>query len=76
VVSFIGGGNQSTWRKPPICRKSLTKSHNVVHFAMNGVLTQLKVVLNTIIITPNLKAQGYILAIMLRTFGILVAKDF
>jgi hypothetical protein len=26
VVSFIGGGNQSTWRKSPTCRKS----HNVV----------------------------------------------
>jgi len=24
VVSFIGGGNQSTRRKPPTCRKSLT----------------------------------------------------
>ena len=24
VVSFIGGGNRSTQRKPPICRKSLT----------------------------------------------------
>jgi len=24
TVSFIGGGNQSTWRKPPSCRKSLT----------------------------------------------------
>ena len=23
-VSFIGGGNRSTWRKPPTCRKSLT----------------------------------------------------
>ena len=23
AVSFIGGGNQSTWRKPPTCRKSL-----------------------------------------------------
>jgi len=23
-VSFIGGGNQSTWRKPPTCHKSLT----------------------------------------------------
>ena len=22
VVSFIGGGNRSTWRKPPTCRKS------------------------------------------------------
>ena len=25
VVSFIDGGYQSTWRKPPTCRKSLTK---------------------------------------------------
>jgi hypothetical protein len=24
VVSFIGGRNQSSWRKPPTCRKSLT----------------------------------------------------
>jgi len=24
VVSFIGGGNQSTERKPPTCHKSLT----------------------------------------------------
>ena len=24
-VSFIGGGNMSTRRKPPTCRKSLTK---------------------------------------------------
>jgi len=24
VVSFIGGGNRSTQRKPPTCRKSLT----------------------------------------------------
>ena len=25
AVSFIGGGKRSTWRKPPTCRKSLTK---------------------------------------------------
>jgi hypothetical protein len=24
AVSFIVGGNRSTWRKPPTCRKSLT----------------------------------------------------
>jgi hypothetical protein len=24
AVSFIGGGNRSTWRKPPTCLKSLT----------------------------------------------------
>jgi len=23
VVIFIGGGNRSTWRKPPTCSKSL-----------------------------------------------------
>ena len=28
-VSFISGGNQSTWRKPPICRKSLTNHMTV-----------------------------------------------
>jgi hypothetical protein len=27
VVSFIGGGNRSTWRKPPTCHKSLTNRH-------------------------------------------------
>ena len=27
---FIGGGNRSTQRKPPTCRKSLINSHNVV----------------------------------------------
>jgi hypothetical protein len=32
AVSFIGGGNRSTRRKPQTCRKSLrqTLSHNVV----------------------------------------------
>jgi hypothetical protein len=30
-VSFIGGGNRSTRRKPPTCRKSLKSlSHTVV----------------------------------------------
>jgi hypothetical protein len=24
AVSFIGGGSQGTWRKPPTCGKSLT----------------------------------------------------
>ena len=29
-VSFTGGGNRSTWRKPPTCRKLMTTlSHNV-----------------------------------------------
>ena len=30
VVSFIVGGNQSTWIEPPTCRKLQTVSHNVV----------------------------------------------
>jgi hypothetical protein len=31
AISFIGGGNESTQRKPPTCRKVLTNlSHNVV----------------------------------------------
>jgi hypothetical protein len=30
AVSFIGAGDQSTWRKPPTCRKSLTNLDNNV----------------------------------------------
>jgi predicted glycosyltransferase involved in capsule biosynthesis len=31
VVSFIDAGNQSAWRQPPTCRKSLTNcSYNKV----------------------------------------------
>ena len=39
AVSFSGGGNRSTWRKPPTFRKSITNlSHNVarVHLAWTG----------------------------------------
>ena len=37
-VSFIGGGNRSTRRKPPTCRKSLTNfiTYNVVLLALSG----------------------------------------
>jgi hypothetical protein len=28
AISFIGGGNQNTQRKPPTCRKSLIKPSN------------------------------------------------
>jgi len=39
-LSFIGGGNWSTQRKPPTCRKSL-KLYCImlyrVHLAMNGI---------------------------------------
>jgi len=33
TISFIGEGNQSTWRKPWACRKSLTNS---ITYAMNS----------------------------------------
>ena len=42
AVSFIGGGNQRTWRKPPTCCKSLTNFITyccIVHFAMTRVGT-------------------------------------
>jgi hypothetical protein len=35
-VSFVGGGNRDTWRKPPTCRKSLTNLYRV-HF-LNWIL--------------------------------------
>ena len=42
AVSFFGGGNHSTWRKSPTCRKSLTNLHIMlyrVHLAMSGIRT-------------------------------------
>jgi hypothetical protein len=36
AVSFIGGGNQRTWKKPLTCRKSLT---NVVYLALIEIQT-------------------------------------
>jgi hypothetical protein len=48
VVNFIGGGNRSTRRKPPIGRKSLSRdgTHNISGDRNTEIL--LKVVLNTI----------------------------
>ena len=43
MVSFIGGGNQSTWRSPPTCHKSLTHFYPImlyrVQLAMSGIRT-------------------------------------
>ena len=30
-ISFIGGGNRSTRRKPPTCRKSVTRDYPTLH---------------------------------------------
>jgi len=51
-VSFIGGGNQSTQRKPPTCRKQLTicMYHIMLHriqLTISGILTQNLVVICT-----------------------------
>jgi hypothetical protein len=43
AVSFIGGGNRRTQRKPQTCRKSLTNlSHNVVHLGLVEIRTHNK----------------------------------
>jgi hypothetical protein len=34
AVSFIGGGNQITWKKPPTCRKSLTNFQSSLYGAV------------------------------------------
>ena len=39
AVSFIGGGNRSTRRKPPTCRKTLTKWFAVSSTDMQRILT-------------------------------------
>ena len=35
VISFIGGGNQSTWRKPLTCRKSLTNFYHIMLYRVH-----------------------------------------
>jgi hypothetical protein len=50
MVSFIDGGNRSTWRKPLTCSKSLTIYHIIlyrVHLAMSGISSHNLVVIGT-----------------------------
>ena len=35
VISFIGGGNQSTWRKPLTCCKSLTNFYHIMLYRVH-----------------------------------------
>ena len=57
VVSFIGGGNQRTRRKPPTCRKSLTTLDHImlyrVHLAWVGFEPTTLVVIGTDCIGSN-----------------------
>ena len=36
AISAIGGENQSTWRKPPTCRKSLTNKCYIEYTPAEG----------------------------------------
>ena len=35
AVSFIGGGNWSTWRKPLTCRKSMTNFYHIILYRVH-----------------------------------------
>jgi hypothetical protein len=35
-ISYIGGGNRSTRRKPPTCRKSVTRDYPTLHLDTNN----------------------------------------
>ena len=42
VVDFIGGGNQSTWRKPSTCRKSDTgKRYHIMFYRVHRAALEL-----------------------------------
>jgi hypothetical protein len=51
AVSFVGGGNQSTWRNPPICHKSQTNFYHIMlyreHAAWTGFELTTSVVIGT-----------------------------
>jgi hypothetical protein len=43
LFSFIGGGNRSTWRKPPTCRKLLTNYYKNVYYNILHKLIMVKI---------------------------------
>jgi hypothetical protein len=69
TVSFIGGGNRRTQRKPPTCCKSLTKLYHILlhgeHLSMSGIQTHNMLMLGVIIQVDNEKAN-----ILILTFSI------
>jgi len=40
AMSFIGGGNCSTWRKPQTCCKSLNKLYNILLYRVQLAWTR------------------------------------
>jgi len=55
AVSFIGGVNQSSWRKPPTCRMSLTKLYHKIALGLFGPSSKFILYLYTFITSLEFK---------------------